>query len=186
MTEATVLALPPAQRRRVWSRRQISVVLGLFAIAGCTTWSLWSSRQSIYWSTVTVIVRNDVNKQPVPGVALQFHDLNHGFPVLVPHWISQRNPTHRWENPVTTDSLGMAIMRIPKNVRTNERIRFGISVNVLSIPRGLAYRTQEGRLFDDDPIVIWLKPNTAVGMKGSSISISSPPTIEGKTPLDSQ
>ena len=160
MSPSTVSSPPSAPRRSRW---WIRIVLGLCAFGGCTTWSLWSSRQSTGWSTVTVIVRDDVDKQPVPGIAVQFYDLNNGMPVLIPQWISRGNPTHRWENPVTTDSLGKAIVRIPKHVRPNERIRFGISVNVLTIPMGLAYRTQEGRLFEDDPIVIWLKHTPNAG-----------------------
>ncbi len=158
MTEATVSAPSPAKRRTVWSWRRIAILMGLCAFLGGITWCLWSSCQSTSWTTVTVIVRNGVDQQPVPGISVRLYDLNNGMPFFVPHWISRRNPTYRWENPVTTDAMGKATVRIPKHIRPNERIRFRIGVDALTIPMGFAYRTQEGQLFDDDPIVIWLKP----------------------------
>lgn len=177
MTEATVSAPSPVKRRPVWSWRRIAILMGFCAFLGGITWCLWSSCQSTGWSSVTVIVRNDVDQQPVPGISVFFYDLNHGMPFFVPPWISQRNLTYRCENPVTTDSLGKATVRIPRHVRPHERIRFGIAVNVPTIPMGLAYRTQEGRLFDDDPIVIWLKPTPVPGMNSPSFTNSpSPPT----------
>ncbi len=174
MPPSTITKPPSASPKPRWSRCRVAILLGLCVIGGCISWRCWLLNRSSDWSTVIVIVRNDVDQQPVPGVDVQFHDLNYGMPVLVPNWISQRNSFHRWENPVTTDSLGKATVRIPKHVRPHERIRFGIGVNMLTIPVGLAYRTQEGRLFDDDPIVVWLKPTPNAELTNPSRPLANP------------
>ncbi len=185
MSPSTVSAPSSALPRQHWSRRRIAILLGLCVFGGCATWILWDFGWSPEWITVTVIVRNDVDKQPVAGVAVRYHDQNHGMKAWVPRWFAHGNPGYSLPNAVVTDSVGKAVIRIPNQIHPKERARFIIAVSSRTFPPsigseklGYPLQIKEGKLFEDDEIVIRLVPNP-------SATPASPSAGDAKaTPID--
>ncbi len=69
-------------------------------------------------------------------------------------------------NAVVTDSEGKAVIRIPNQIHHKERARFIIAVNFRTLPPsigseklGYPLQVQEGKLFENDEILIRLVPN---------------------------
>ncbi len=189
MSPSTVSNPPSASPRPRWSRRRIAILLGLCAFGGCTTWSLWDIGRSPEWITVTVTVLNDVDKKPVTGVYVGYHDQNKGMKAWVPRRFSQPFGWYTLPKAVATDSEGKAAIRLPNQIHPKERARFIIYVNSRTLPLnigseklGYPSQVQEGKLFEDDEILIRLVPNPAMGMKVSSIPISPLPQTDRQTP----
>ena len=134
---------------------------------------------------MTVIVLNDLDQQPVAGVDVYYHDQNKGMKAWVPRWFAQKFGWYSLPKAVVTNAEGKAAIRIPNQIHPQERARFIICVNSRTLPQSigsekLSYplQVQEGKLFEDDVILIRLVPNP-------SATPATPSAGESKaTPID--
>jgi hypothetical protein len=161
------------------------MLLGLCAFGGFTTWCLWGFGRSPERITVTAIVLNDADQQPVCGAEVVFHDDNHGMPIWVPRGFAIFMTGYRGGRSAWTDGKGKAVIRIPNYSNPKERAYCYLSVNPLTLPENIVSKRyhfpkqlKEGKLFEDDVILIRLVPK-------SSATPASPSTGDSKaTPID--
>lgn len=185
MSPSTVSNPPSALPKPRWSRRMIGIVLGLCAFGGCTIWCLWHFGRSPERITVTVIVLNDADQQPVCGAEVVFHDDNHGMPIWVPRGFAIFMTGYRGGRSAWTDGKGQAVIRIPNYSNPQARKWCYLSVNPLTLPPNIVSekynfpkQIKEGKLFEDDEILIRLVP------KPSATPASSPAGNSKVTPID--
>ena len=154
---------PSASPRPGWSRRRIAILLGLCLCGGCATWCLWGFGRSTERITVNVIVRNDVDQQPVGVVRVHYVDHNHKMPIWVPRWFALTTTGYCFGTEVWTDGKGKATLRIPNHVHPQERKWCFLYLDTTTLPQnigskehGYPLRVHEGKLFEDDEILIRL------------------------------